>query len=141
MSIQVDSRKLSVMFPQPLAKGGDIVEWTRRLLYALSLDRRNRDILQDFNVENLAFSGTMDYKQVGNVVKISATSNATINASVFFTGPVFFIIANDATPRTITFGSNFLPAGTLVGTASKTAVVGFISDGTTLYEVSRTTGL
>lgn len=48
------------------------------------------------------------------------------------------IILNDATPRTITFSTGFSASATVVGTASRRAVVKFISNGTTFYEVSRT---
>jgi len=74
----------------------------------------------------------------------NAIGNATINASSGGTAgqKLFIIITNDATAnRTITFGTNFKPSGTLVGTTSKSALVQFISDGTSFYEVSRTTGL
>jgi hypothetical protein len=52
------------------------------------------------------------------------------------------VIINDATSgKTITFGTNFKPTATLVGTASKTATVSWLSDGTNWYEVGRSTGL
>lgn len=74
----------------------------------------------------------------------AAVGDATINASgAGVAGQVIYIIiTNDATAgRTITFGTNFKPNGTLLGTVSKSAVITFISDGSNLYEVSRTTGL
>ena len=77
----------------------------------------------------------------------SETANpnaATINASVVGTAGqhIWVLIINDATSgKTITFGTNFKPNGTLTGTVNKAAVVQFVSDGTTWYEVARTTGL
>jgi hypothetical protein len=78
------------------------------------------------------------------VTTTSAVGNATINASGkgFAGQELVLVITNDATAgRTITFGTNFLPSGTLVGTTSKAAVVTFVSNGTSFYEKSRTTGL
>ena len=75
---------------------------------------------------------------------VNATGNATINASGGGSaGQVMYImITNDATSgKTITFGTNFKPNGTLVGTTSKTAMLTFVSDGVNLYETSRVTGL
>jgi len=74
----------------------------------------------------------------------SLVGDATINASSGGTaGQVMYIvIANDAASgRTITFGTNFKPNGTLVGTIGKTASLIFVSDGTNFYETSRVTGL
>jgi hypothetical protein len=72
----------------------------------------------------------------------AAVGDCTINASAGGTGIIDIIIVNDATAgRTITFGTNFLSTGTLVGTISKTATIRFVGDGTTWYETSRTLGL
>lgn len=74
----------------------------------------------------------------------SAVGNATINASgKGLPGQILYIIVvNDATSnRTITFGTNFKPSATLVGTTTKAATIGFVSDGTNWYELFRTTGL
>jgi hypothetical protein len=43
--------------------------------------------------------------------------------------------------KTITFGTPFKVTGTVAGSTSVSAVLHFISDGTNLWEVSRTTGL
>jgi hypothetical protein len=78
------------------------------------------------------------------VTTTAAVGNATINASGkgFAGQELVIIITNDSSAgRTITFGTNFLPSATLVGTASKAAVVTFVSNGSNFYEKSRTTGL
>jgi hypothetical protein len=106
---------------------------------------------------NGAFSGSMDTMAYatsisldvtsGNLHKtttVDATGNATINASgVGVAGQsITLLITNDATaPKTITFGTNFVSSGPLVGTASKSALITFWSDGTSWYESARTTGL
>lgn len=75
---------------------------------------------------------------------INATGNATINASSGgLAGQTLnILITNDGTSgKTITFGTNFKPSATLVGTASKSAMVNFVSNGTSFYESSRQTGL
>ena len=72
----------------------------------------------------------------GDVFTVTTTSgvgNATFNASAVGVAgrTITFEITNDASAnRTITFGSNFKSAGTLVGTTSKTATITFRSDGT-----------
>lgn len=52
------------------------------------------------------------------------------------------IVTNDGLlGRLLTFGTGFLPAGTLLGTLSKKSVVNFIADGGMFIERSRTTAL
>lgn len=87
---------------------------------------------------------TENLEDCRKITTTSAVGDATITVSNSGVGGkrLILIITNDATSgRTITFGTNFTANGTLVGTASKTAIVEFISDGTTFYEVARTTGL
>lgn len=111
----------------------------------------------NFHVKAGAFSGNLDNPTYaatisldvtqGNVHKITTTSaigNATINASAAGVAgqEITIIITNDSSAgRTITFGSNFKPSGTIVGTASKTATIRFASDGTSWWETSRILGL
>lgn len=98
-------------------------------------------------ISSPAYAATISLQvQTSNIHKITtvhATGNATINDSGavgYMT--VTFVIVNDATTgKVITFGTHFKPNGTLTGTASKTAVVTFVGDGTNFWEVSRTTGL
>lgn len=74
----------------------------------------------------------------------TAGQNQTINATgTQVAGQIIILkITNDATlARTITFGTGFVSSGTVVGTLSKSAIVTFVSDGTNLYEVSRTLAL
>jgi hypothetical protein len=79
---------------------------------------------------------------VFTVTTVNATGSVTFNATAGGkAGTVItFIITNDATSaKTITFGTNFKTTATLVGTASKSAVLTFTSDGTSWYESSRVT--
>lgn len=78
------------------------------------------------------------------VTTVHATGNATINASAEGRAgtSMWVMIENDATTgKTITFGTRFRPSATVVGTASKTAVLQFVSDGKEWFEASRTLGL
>jgi hypothetical protein len=78
--------------------------------------------------------------QVFTTTTTSGVGNATINATSPGTAgtDISIVITNDASgARTITFGTNFRPASTLVGTVSKAAVVNFISDGTAWFESGR----
>ncbi len=74
------------------------------------------------------------------ITTTSAIGNATLNAlSVGKPGAMLELeIANDASSaRTITFGTNFRSTGTVVGTASKSILVSFRSNGTKWMEVAR----
>jgi len=55
--------------------------------------------------------------------------------------PMVLLITNDDTARTITFGTGFTAVPPLIGTAGKTALLRFVSDGTNMVMTSRTTGL
>jgi len=78
----------------------------------------------------------------GNVFTVTATANSTFNASNGIAGmEATFVITNDAGgARTITFGTNFKPSGTVVGIANKTSTIKFAYDGTNWWEVSRVVG-
>ncbi len=72
---------------------------------------------------------------------VNATGNATINASAggMPGQELKILIVNDGTSgKTITFGTHFKSSGTLTGTASKSALISFISDGVNWYEQFRT---
>ena len=76
----------------------------------------------------------------GPVFTETAGQNQTINATgTQVAGQrIILIITNDGTSgRTITFGTGFRAASTIVGTISKAATIQFVSDGTSLFEVSR----
>ncbi len=81
---------------------------------------------------------------LGNAFKVTtvnATGSVTFNATAGGTAGQWleFTIVNDATSgKTITWGTNFSSNGTLVGTISKVATIGFKSDGTKWYEKYRT---
>lgn len=77
-----------------------------------------------------------------NTVKVTPTANATYTTTVPPAGTDghIIILTSGTTSRTITFGTGFKPTATLAtGTVSaRVFVVGWISDGTNLYETSRT---
>lgn len=94
--------------------------------------------------QTLTPGATMSFDPTkGVTAKVSVIADGTINAaSVGPAGQIAtFIIVNDGTIRTITFGTNFKASGTLAGTANKAATITFRSDGTNWYEQSRATGL
>lgn len=80
---------------------------------------------------------------LGNLFKWTAGENETINITAGQKAGrvITLMITNDAVIRTITLGTGIVSLGTVVGTALKTAVVVFQSDGTNFYELSRTLGL
>lgn len=79
---------------------------------------------------------------VYTVTTVNATGSVTFNATAAGTSgqPMTIVITNDATSaKTITFGTNFTPNGTLTASGvSKKTTIQFISDGTAFVEVSRT---
>jgi len=92
-----------------------------------------------------AFSGaitiTVDSTK-GNTHKINCTSNTASTLTPSAAGVagqwLWLIITADVTGgNVITFASTFRPNGTLTTTASKAAIVGFVSDGTNWFEMSR----
>lgn len=79
----------------------------------------------------------------GNLFSWTAGENETVNISgTQKAGQIItFMIANDALARTITLGTGIVSSGIIVGTALKTAVAVFQSNGQSFYELSRTLGL
>lgn len=75
----------------------------------------------------------------------------TVSANVTFTTTVpaagswraVMILTSGTQSRTVTFGTGFKPTATLATgtTASRIFVVSFVSDGTNLYEASRTVAM
>ena len=78
-------------------------------------------------------------------VKVTPTANATYTTTVPAAGePRYLLILTSGTQsRTITFGSGFKPTATLATgtTSARVFVVEWISDGSNLYEVGRTTAM
>jgi hypothetical protein len=78
-------------------------------------------------------------------VKVTPTGNATYTTTVPPAGTHchVVILTSGSSSFTITFGSGFKPTGTLAtgATTNRVFVVGFISDGTNLYETGRTAAM
>lgn len=75
-------------------------------------------------------------------VKVTPTATATYTTTVPANGTHVYLIVltAGASSFTLTFGAGFKPSATLVTgtTAARVFVLSWISDGTNLYEVSRT---
>ena len=141
MSLPLDLRGVFNVIPKAPKKMDDVLRWAEQLVQ--SLQRNEKDANAIYTPD---YASTIDFSpSISNILildTVHAIGNCTINGRVGKVGPVWIIINNDATSgKVITFGTGFLSAGTLTGTASKTAVVEFISDGSAFYEVSRKTGL
>jgi cellulase/cellobiase CelA1 len=78
-----------------------------------------------------------------NLFKWTAGETETVNITAGQKAGrvITLMVTNDAVIRTITLGTGIVSAGTIVGTALKTAIVVLQSDGTNFYELSRTLGL
>jgi hypothetical protein len=78
--------------------------------------------------------------EIFTTTTVHGTGSVSINATTGGTAgkKITFLITNDATTgKTITFGTNFTPNGTLAGTVNLTATVVFVSNGTSWIEQSR----
>lgn len=85
---------------------------------------------------------TIDLTTGAKVAAWTAAETETVNCSgdQKVGQEITLLITNDAgAARTITFGTGFKPASTLVGTENKTAAVSFVSNGTSFYETGRIT--
>jgi hypothetical protein len=80
-----------------------------------------------------------------NAVKVTPNANATYTTTVPVAGHLrqILILTSGTTSRTITFGTGFKPVGTLATgtTSARVFVLTWLSDGTNLYEVSRTAAM
>lgn len=90
-------------------------------------------------------TGTALDLAANTVVSVSPTANTTYTTTVPPAGTVRHVIVRQttATSRTLTFGTGFKPTATLATgtTAARVFVLGFVSDGTNLYEASRTVAM
>ena len=83
----------------------------------------------------------------GEVFKLTPTGSANINASGIENNVgqrvTLIVLTSGSSSYTMTFNTNFLSTGTLATgvTTAKTFVIDFVSNGTTLIEVSRTTAM
>jgi hypothetical protein len=78
-------------------------------------------------------------------VKLTATATATLTTTVPAAGAVrhVIVLTSGTTSFTLTFGTGFKPTATLAtGTVTaRVFVLSFVSDGTNLYEASRTAAM
>lgn len=78
-------------------------------------------------------------------VKVTPTATATLTSTVPAAGTEVnvIILTSGVSSFTLTFGTGFKPTATLATgtTSARVFVVSFVSDGTNLYERSRTTAM
>jgi hypothetical protein len=93
----------------------------------------------------LASNATAMAFGTNDVVKLSPGATATLTTTVPAAGKEvhLILVQTNTTAKTITFGAGFKPVGTLAlgTTANRVFVVSFVSDGVSLYEVSRTAAM
>ena len=68
------------------------------------------------------------------------TGALTINATVtglYIGDKIRILLSSDASARVVTFGTNFLSAGTMSVTGTKTGFIDFMFNGTNLQEMGR----
>jgi hypothetical protein len=100
------------------------------------------------SMETMTYASAVQLETTAGDVHKTTTSNAVGNATINAATAglpgqhMWIIILNDQiSAKTVSFGNNFKSAGPLMGTPGKSATLQFISDGTTWYEVARTTNL
>ncbi len=69
---------------------------------------------------------------------VALPSAAADDKAPFVGDEIIFLLVSDGTSRTATFGTGFLPNGTLSVTTGKYAYIKFIFNGTAFIETSRT---
>lgn len=143
MSVLPTDKNFPIGIPRAPSSMDELIRWAGDVVVAME---KIRDKNNDVNVYSPEYASAITYRpSVSNILELTtvhATGDCTITAKTGKIGTFFIIIHNDATSgKTITFGTGFVVTSTLVGTASKTAIVEFLSNGTSLYEVSRKTGL
>ncbi len=94
----------------------------------------------------VATSGTITVDcSLGTTVTITPSNACTFNATNVGSGQrvTFVITTSGSSSFTLTFGTNFKSTGTLATgvTTAKVFTVSFVSDGTNMNEVSRTTAM
>lgn len=81
----------------------------------------------------------------GDIFTVTPNATLTINATDLVANKrcTIIFLTSGTTSYTVTFGTNFKSTGTLATgtTSARYFVVQFVSDGTNLYEVSRTTAM
>jgi hypothetical protein len=86
----------------------------------------------------------MDFA-TNDAVKVTPTANATYTTTVPAAGKErsLIVLTSGTQSRTITFGTGFKPTATLATgtTAARVFVIRWVSDGTNLYEASRTVAM
>ena len=143
MSVLPTDKNFPIGVPRAPSNIDELIRWAADVVVAME---KIRDRNNDVNVYTPDYASSIVYRpSVSNILEITtvdAIGNATITAKTGKIGTFYVIIHNDGTSgKVITFGTGFVTTGTLTGTVNKTAIVEFLSNGTSLYEVSRKTGL
>lgn len=113
-----------------------------RFVRGANQDNTLRAMTQD--AKAVAFGSTIAIvpSESENLFQVAQlTGAATVNATVsqlYIGDKVRVLLSADSTTRVVTFGTNFISAGTLSVTASKAAYIDFMFNGTALQEMGRT---
>lgn len=108
--------------------------------YFANNDKTGRQITYDYLTPAYAATLSVAPKTYKATVKVALTGAMTVNAvttDAFADDDVIFLLAADASQRVVTFGTNFISAGTVTVAASKNATITFKFNGTAYVEISR----
>lgn len=149
-NVQIYGGKLthSAGFPAVVTSGSDFSRIIGlQTTEAITDSSVNTQIVAD-NISNFVTAGSADTAMIlksRKVVKLTPNSTRTLTTTVPYAGATrqLIILTSGTTSYTLTFGTGFKTTGTLAtGTVSaRVFVIDFVSDGTNLYEVSRTVAM
>lgn len=105
--------------------------YTKGYRYGILPGQNNANVMPLREIKSLVYSATIAVAPTQEITKyeLDLTGAATINATKtasFATDELTFLMTADASPRIVTFGTNFLSAGTVTVAASKYATISFM---------------
>lgn len=118
-------------------------------------DQGVQGVKGDTGAQGAAGIGAPVYSDIGTGTACAFATNTVVKASPSATGTLtstvpaagthchLILVQSNTSAKTITFGTGFKPTATLAlgTTASRVFVVGWVSDGTNLYETGRTAAM
>ena len=97
----------------------------------------NNQYLTPAYASTIALKPYMAYTLVNPAILTGAVTFTATVVAPFVGDRMTFLLVSDGTTRTATFGTGFLPTGTLAVTTAKNANISFIFNGTAWIETGR----
>lgn len=105
--------------------------YTKGYRYGILPGQNNANVMPLREIKSLTYAATISAAPTQEITKyeLALTGAATINAdktATYAVDELTFILTADGTNRVVTFGTNFVSAGTVTVVASKSATITFI---------------